>query len=96
MPWGTAHFPDAAVGLAPNVVNDLSEPCQHACARLINHAASSGIAVGCQDDLAVNVSLLLTMSAVADTDRARLSIAGEMCQLPLVKISTTVDVVHYI
>ena len=69
LPRSAAHFPDAVVRLPPFLADDFAKAGKHAAFDRLERAASSDISVGCKDDFAINVELMLRMRAVADPHR---------------------------
>ncbi|BBY04785.1 hypothetical protein MNVI_01030 [Mycobacterium noviomagense] len=76
-----ANLPDPPVGLAPVLDRLFHLRLEHRPQRLGDLLTGSGVQVERVEKVAPNVVLVLVVGAVADTDRARVVVAGEMVQL---------------
>src|SRR2546429_3677122 len=77
-----AHLPDAAVGLAPDLADEIGDLRQSAAGVGVEPTSCDGVEPGGLHQIAVDVELLLSGGAVADSYWARPAIAGQrQCDL---------------
>jgi hypothetical protein len=89
-----AHLPDALVGLTPDaldVVDDRHPPVPHTCLQFL---AGFDRHVRDHRELAVDVELELIGGCVADSDRLRALVTGELVELVLGQAPLPADPVH--
>ena len=72
-----AHLPDAAVGPAPDLAHEVGDLRQPAGGVGVKSTARVGVEPGGLHQIAVDVELVLTGSAVADPYRGRATVAGQ-------------------
>ena len=94
MPAGSAHLPDALVGLAPALLQDLEQQQgQRPRVRARRRARARGLPQHVEQ-LAVHVELQLRVRAVAGAYRSRALVAGEPVELELREPALAADAVH--
>ena len=89
-----ADLPDAVIGLAPAVGDDVGEPGEEAPVLRRQPPARLAEEVRGLEDRAVGVELHLLDGAVADADRGRPAVAGEVVELALRERALARDAVH--
>ena len=80
--------------MLPPLARDIGEPGEEGPVALGQLAAGLSVQVGGLEELAVRVELQLLHGAVADADRGRLSMSGEMLELAFGERALTADAVH--
>ena len=95
MPGGGANLPDAGIGLAPVLADEVGDAREVAAGARAQRVALAGIDERAVEQLTVCVELDLTGGAVADPYRARATIAIER-QCALGRVRTAVETIEHL
>ena len=91
---GTAsYFPDAAVGLPPEVSGGIDEAHQQFPVMMSDIAGNIKIIIGRLKHLAKNIQLALLVGIVADAYRPGIAIAFEMVEYPFIRRVSEINIV---